>query len=128
MGKGCDLNDMSNSKLGDLNNTWSLLARLNWLLSPPMFLLVIGFGVWTTQSLRTQSEQIAVINEWRTGRMAEWVRVETIDKAQDARIEDLRGLWTAKATLDAATFATVNAKLDMVLDMMRKHIDMQVKP
>jgi len=120
--------EMSNAKLGDLNNAWSLLARLNWLLSPPMFILVIGFGVWTTQSLRLQSEQIAVINEWRIGRMAEWVRVETIDKAQDARIEDLRGLWTAKATLDAATFATVNTKLDMVIEMMRKHLDTTAKP
>jgi hypothetical protein len=122
------MNDMSNSKLGDLNNAWSLLARLNWLLSPPMFVLVIGFCVWTTQSLRTHGEQIAIINEWRSGRVIESVRIDTTLKEQYVRIEEMRVLWATKATVDAATFATVNTKLDMLLELVRKHIDAQVKP
>jgi hypothetical protein len=119
---------MRNSKLGDLSNPWSILARLNWILSPPMFLLVIGFGVWTTQSLQTQSEQIAVINEWRASRMADHARLDSADKAQDIRLDDLRGLLTAKTTIDAAAFATMAAKLDMVIDMVRKHSESTAKP
>lgn len=50
----------SSRKIGELNGWFSLLFRVQLLLAPIIFAGLLGFGVWTVQTLSSHSTQIAV--------------------------------------------------------------------
>lgn len=123
MTKANEMDNERTRKLLDVDGVWGTLTRMSWLLSPPIMVLLVGFLVWTTRTIQTHESRFAAMDEWKDSRVADLKTLSDRTSAQDMQIENIRKTIEIKALNDTKMFTEISVKLDMLMDVLRQHMD-----
>ena len=121
-------------KIGEINGGWSVLIRANAILLPVATGALIALGVWVVKNINDHDKRIAVMDEWRSGRMAAWTAMDmrmekaegSIDKLQNEIANEKLNLGNKLNNLSTEV-RLIKDQMDRLIRSIEKHINKEDK-
>jgi hypothetical protein len=121
-------------KVGEINGGWSVMIRINTVLLPIAVGGIITLGVWAVKNINDHDKRIAVMDEWRAGRMAAWTAMdlrmgkaeESIDKMQNEIANEKLNLGNKLNDLSTEV-RLIKDQMDRLIKSIERHINKEEK-
>lgn len=121
-------------KIGEINGGWSVLIRANAILLPIATGALIALCVWVVKNINDHDKRIAVMDEWKAGRMAAWTAIDmrmdkaetSIDKMQNEIANEKLNLGNKLNDLSTEV-RLIKDQMDRLIKSIERHINKEEK-